>query len=65
MQHQGTPSDANSRVAREARALVTDPLARYMTRELRLAVWAILKAGRGQSVCQSRLNAMPFEGSWS
>lgn len=62
MQHQGTPSNANCRVAREARALVTDPLAGYMTRELRLAAWAILKAGRGQAVCQSRLNAMPFEG---
>jgi hypothetical protein len=62
MQHQGTPSNANNRVTREARALVTDPLAGYMTRELRLAAWAILKAGRGQAVCQSRLNAMPFEG---
>jgi hypothetical protein len=62
MQHQGTYRDPNSRVAREARALVMDPLAGYMTRELRLAAWAILKASRGQAVCQSRLNAMPFEG---
>ena len=65
MQHHGTTSDTTSRIASDARALVTDPLAGYMTRELRLAAWAILKAGRGQSVCQSRLNAMPFEGFWT
>lgn len=47
---------------RRATAILTDPKIGYASREIRLAAWAILKTGRGQTVNQTRLNAMPCQG---
>ena len=53
MTHKSKQSD-------DARSIITDPKPEH-TASLRLLAWATLKAERGQTVCQRRLQAKPVQ----
>ena len=44
----------------DARSIITNPQPEH-TASLRLLAWATLKAERGQTVCQRRLQAKPVQ----